>query len=339
MNPIISGIQRILKVKDVFKTGSSLGRIDTHHHIVPKFYDDLCKKITSSSFDYPNPEWSLDKALKAMDLMNINTAILSLSAPGVDFFSQKEGRDCARQVNEYSAEIVNKNPERFGFFATVPCLTDVEGALAEIKYAYDHLKPDGVILMTTYKDRYLGEEDFKPIWEELNRRKAVVFIHPTYLTTIAPTSKFMPQPEVDFPYQTTKTATHLVVTNRVKENPDVKIILSHAGGFLPYSADRFAVISFALGCGKTMRGIHKDFKKFYYDTALSSGTPALKALLEYADPDRILFGSDFPHAKLAGSEYFTQQLDRFPFESGQLKKIHHQNALSLFPRLTKVYNN
>lgn len=337
MSSIISGIKNTLKGNNILKAGSSLGRIDTHHHIVPKFYKDMCDKAKVSSIDHVNPDWSVDTSLKAMDTMKIQTAILSLSAPGFELFSKSEGRDCARRANEMCAEIMDKHPDRFGFFAAIPCLTDIDSAIAELAHALDNLKADGVVLLSSYKDRYLGEEDFKPFWQELNKRKALVFIHPTYMSNIQ-RIKFMIQPRVDFPYQTTKTATHLVVTNRIKENPDVKIILSHAGGFLPYAADRIAIIQLD-GEQKSPDDIHTQFKSFYYDTALSSSTSTMKALLDYADPNKITFGSDFPHATLEGSVHFTEQLDKYPFEDGQLDKINHQNALALFPRLTKVYKS
>ena len=315
-----------------------MGRIDTHNHIVPKFYDEMCKKVGSSNVDWPSPEWSVDIALNAMDSLNIKVAILSLSAPGCNLFGKEEARACARQVNDYCVEVMKSHPDRFGFFATIPSLTDVEGTLEELKYAFDVLNADGVTLLTSYNGHFLGNEDFKPIWQELDKRKATVFIHPTYSEDIKPINKFMPQPQVEFPYQTTRTATDLVLSNRIQENPNVKIILSHAGGFLPYAADRFVILAKGLvGCPKSINEMHNDFKKFYYDTALSSSDPAMTALLKYAHPDRILFGSDFPHAELPGSTYFTQQLDQYQFEEGQLEKINSQNALNLFPRFGKLF--
>ena len=152
-------------------------RIDTHQHIVPPGYARwmLEKGIRPGGIGLPS--WSERSALKFMDRHDVQTGILSLSTPGVYFGDAAEARRRAREISEYSAEVVAARPERFGFFATLT-LPDVQGALAEAQYALDILLADGVVLLANNAGRYLGDPGFEPLLEFLHHRRAVVFVHP-----------------------------------------------------------------------------------------------------------------------------------------------------------------
>lgn len=305
-------------------------RIDVHQHSVPPVWQ---KSMSSTgSWEIAVTSWTPDKAIEFMDSLQIKTGILSVTNPSVGGWKGQEKLDMARKINEYSADVMQKRPDRFGYFATIP-LPDVDGALKEIAYALDVLKADGVVLMSNYEDTYLGAEQFEPVWAELNRREAVVFIHPSkpHINIIPE----LPIPLIDFPFDTTRTAAHLVVKGVMTRYTKMKVILSHAGGTLPYISYRLAELLQAGNPGVfTREGVLETFRNFYYDTALS-GTPAnLPCLLKFARPDRILFGSDFPYAPPVVGTSMTNMLDAYDgYAPGQLAAINRNNALALFPRL------
>jgi len=276
-----------------------------------------------------------------MSLFGIEMAIISITAPGTKIYenNKEKGRIFTRQLNEYSADLVNNNPKQFGFFASLPPLTDVEGALNEIDYVHSTLKADGYTLFTSYgldNSQYLGHLSFQSIWAKLNELKAVVFIHPSQPPTTV-VNRYLPPPVVDYPQETTRTAADIVVSGTRAMFPDVKIILSHAGGTLPFIAHRISLagVMTSLQCPRNRLQILEDFRSFYYDTALSSSTPQLQALLEFADPSKILFGSDIPYAPSPAVMQITQNLDKFLLKNKSdenlWQAINHKNAKRLFP--------
>ncbi|RAV76534.1 amidohydrolase family protein, partial [Aerococcus loyolae] len=233
---------------------------------------------------------------------------------------------------EYTAGVVAARPDRFGFFATLT-LPDVDGALEEAAYAFDVLKADGVILLANSRGAYLGETKFHPLLEELNRRKAVALIHPNEFPGSGALG--FPASMTDFLLDTTRAALSLVSSGAMERFSDLKIILSHAGGFLPYASYRFAPF---LGFLHEGGPISEDaalglMRKFYFDTALSSSPAAMPSLLAFADPTRILFGSDWPFAPVPVARAFAGKLDAYPLDADLRRDIDRRNALALFPRL------
>ena len=270
-----------------------------------------------------------------MERNHIKASILSLSAPGMAFIKDKEEEAAlCRYVNDYGAALRDQNPEKLGFFATLPDLGETKTCIDEIAYALDTLKADGITLLTSYGGRYLGHPDFKPIWHELNRRKAVVFIHPTLESmTGSIASPWLPPPIIDFPHETTRTAVHLVISNTVRENRDCRIILSHAGGTLPFIATRIAHQSADLQyVGKSADEFLEDARSFYFDLALSTYDDPLDLLVRFARPDRILYGSDFPFAREGTVAPQLALLDRKALPDDVRTSIMSGAALKLFPR-------
>ncbi|HBP5919939.1 amidohydrolase family protein [Pseudomonas aeruginosa] len=313
---------------------SNRKRIDVHQHIVPQFWADALPSHGGDPSGWKCPDWSCESALAFMDSLEIEAAVLSLTAPGVKGWNGKAKREISRKVNEYTADVVARYPTRFGNFATLP-LPDVEGALEEIGYAFDTLNVDGVVLLSNYNGVYLGDPSFDPIWTELDRRKAVVFIHPT-MPQLA-TLPGLPGPMLDYPFDTTRTAAHLLQNGVISRYSGVRIILSHAGGFLPYAAYRVAAVSaLARNNPSAQSGLIDQLRTFYFDTALSSPS-ALPSLLEFAKPENILFGSDFPYAPAPVSASFTAQQDDCALLSeDQHRMVNRTNALPLFPRLESL---
>ena len=302
-------------------------RIDTHQHIVPPEYAAWLAKNGVLAGGLPIPQWSAEGALDLMESAGIATGILSVSTPGTHLGDDAEARAMARSVNEFAADVAQAHPGRFGFFATLT-LPDVEGAIAEAAHALDTLGADGIVLLTNVRGVYLGDSSIDPLMEELNRRKAVVFVHPSELPT--PPVPGIPPFVADFLLDTTRAGINMCRQGWMDRYPDVKIILSHGGGFIPYAAERIARMCSPDGI--VANGIER-LRRFYFDTALSSSPYALPSLLAFADPSRITFGSDWPYAPKSRSLHFAQLLDEFNLPTEARGAINRANAQKLFPRL------
>ncbi|MFF4749172.1 amidohydrolase family protein [Streptomyces sp. NPDC002514] len=311
---------------------ASTARIDVHQHIVPPRWRDALDDRGLDSGGWPVPAWSTADAIAMMDRQNIATGVLSVTSPGVHLGDDAEARALARAVNEYGAEQVKDHPSRIGCFASVP-LPDVDGALEEATYALDVLGADGVVLMSNTHGRYLGDPDFEPLWAELDRRSAVVFVHPAQppMPLLAGT----PAPLVDYVFDTTRSAVNMALAGVLSRHRDVKVVLSHGGGFLPYAAYRFSVLtSMAVEPGRDGDELLRDLKRFFFDTALASGPSALPSLLAFAEPGHILYGSDWPFAPEEAGSRFNHYLDTAPgIDPGQAHAIGRGSAEALFPRL------
>ena len=288
-------------------------RIDVHHHFLPARYLEwlASKGIAEGSGRMGGfPEWSAEKALELMDQQEIETAIASISTPGVclsaDPTTFHDSRIAARMVNEEGARLVAAQPERFGFFATLP-MPDVEGSVTEACHALDQLGASGVILMANTHGRYVGDHADEPLLAELNQRKAVVFIHPSELS--GPPVPDVPPYAVDFLLDTSRAAYRLVANGFIHRFPELKVILAHAGGFVPYAAYRMAG-SVSFQTGRSLPEILSDFGRFYFDTALSSSPVSLPSLKAFARHDHILFGTNWPFVPASGVSLFTGMLDQ-----------------------------
>ncbi|RAL13371.1 amidohydrolase family protein [Aspergillus homomorphus CBS 101889] len=315
-------------------------KIDVHHHFYPPAFREALDAAGGDPSGWYIPPWTLDLDREINEIMNVSTTILSVTAPGpVIAKVPSAAAKLARECNRYAAEIRDASPKEYGFFASVPSLFDTELALEEIRYALDVLNADGVTLFTRYGQgpNYLGHEAFAPIWAELSRRKAVVFIHPTHPQDTALINPAMPQPMFDYPHETGRTAMDLITSGRLRQHPGCKVILSHAGGTLPYLIHRAATM---LPCMPPDRniGLSRDeiletAREFYFDTAISANEVTLAALTTFAKEGHILFGSDFPNAPRDAIVRFTRFVEEEALPHGVTVEGLKENALQLFPRL------
>lgn len=260
-----------------------------------------------------------------------------MTTPGVDVISDvQRAADLARNLNIYFADLRKQYPKGYGFFGTLPSLLNTQACLEEIQYMFDELKADGITLFTRYGTgyQYLGHPDFEPIWKELNRRKAVVFVHPGHPVDTNLISG-VPQFALEFTQETTRAALDLIVNDRIRQCPDCKIILSHAGGTLPYIISRPAgtLPEMMTNLGKSTEEILEEARTFYFDTALSGNEYTLKALLAFAKPGHVLFGTDIGAAMNSMVKYYTDNLDGFPMDPETRELIENKAALELFPGL------
>jgi predicted TIM-barrel fold metal-dependent hydrolase len=309
-------------------------RIDTHHHHYPKAYlskiDETLRRTTHAF--YPRLiQWQPSQAIEAMDRDGIAVSVLSIGTPSVWLGDAGASRALARECNEVTATLQADHKGRFGHFATIP-LPDVDGSLREIEFIFDALGADGIALATNYDDKYPGEEAFAPVFDELNRRKAVVYFHPTAASFAFNRVKDIPPPTLEFPFDTTRLIASLMFSGTLSRCPDIRWIFSHGGGALPMLAGR--IVGLARNrpelAARAPNGVLAELKKLYYDV-VGVGTPgAFAALMDIADPTHLLFGTDFPfwspHETIAA-------LAGLSLSPAELGAIERGNALALLPGL------
>lgn len=315
-------------------------RIDVHHHILPPEYVGALAGLgITGGGGIAFPAWSAESTLEMMDRQGIAAAVTSVSSPGVHFGEASFARDLARRCNETSAALVAAYPSRFGAFATLP-LPDVDGALEELEYALDTLHLDGVVLLASQSDgRYLGDPLFEDLFAELDRRRAVVFVHPTIPKTSESVPIGVPGFAAEFCFDTSRAVANLVWTGTVERHRNVQFILSHAGGTVPFLAWRWSLLDYhpVLGPDLATRapaGFLTYLSRFHYDTALSANPFALRSLCELVGPSQILFGSDYPFAPELVTQVSIDGLAAFDrFDEAALRLIERDNALALLPSL------
>lgn len=289
--------------------------------------------------------WLPEESLAMMDRYEIDAALLSVPVP-LQFGDRALARDVARSLNEFGAECVAASPERFGLLAVLP-LPDVEGALAEIAYALDVLGADGVGLLSNHAGVYLGDPRLDPLFAELDRRGAVAHVHPT--SAVSPVPGLEPS-LLEFVFDTTRAAAGLVVSATLKRHPNLKLILSHAGGAVPFLHDRIVDRGPILArvrrastappspaelqhlLGEALAQARSMLTGLYYDTALSATPTVFGDLLELARPGHILLGTDFPMAQEVGMKMTIEGLQVLAGHDS-LPAIEGENAKALFPRL------
>jgi predicted TIM-barrel fold metal-dependent hydrolase len=303
-------------------------RIDVHHHLMyPGYLDEVSGRRAGSTF-----KWSPQMSLDDMDKSAIALSVLSLIQPSAVAQDLEKGRRIARTSNEYGAQLVRDHKGRFASFATLPLL-DTDGALKEIAYALDTLKAEGIGLMTSYQDKYLGDASFAPIWQELNRRKAVIYTHPLSPECCKNIRSDVPPAVIEYATDTTRTIASLVFSGTAARYPDIRWIFSHSGGTMPFLLSRFVRHEIDMKDRAKERipnGVMHELKKFHYDTAQGNHSGALAALMKIVAPSQVLFGTDFPFRD--GAEEI-DGLAAFQFRPADLRAIERDNALRLLPTL------
>ena len=306
-------------------------RIDVHQHYSSPAYFDLLVKhnaITVNNFRNYTPQRNIDE----MDKAGVATAMLSPTAPAVWFGDVEEARKAARELNEYAAaKMVGDFKGRYGLFATLP-MPDVEGTLKEIEYAYDTLKVDGVAFLTSYDNKWLGDKTFDPIFDELNRRNAVVYTHPLEAACCKNPLTGVSAQTLEYPTDTTRIIMNLIVSNTATRCPNIKFIFSHAGGTLVSIAQRF------LGNQVTADGLAKPVepnsrlhhvRRFYYDTAGSANPIQIQSLKLLVPASQIVFGTDFPFGNVGAH---VSGMQACGLSQAELQGVFHDNAVKFLPK-------
>lgn len=304
-------------------------RIDVHHHFFPPAWMQHAEQLKPQ----PSPtvrEWTPARVLEHMDKTGVATAIASLSPWGIAFAQPAELARLARICNDYGAQMRQDHPGRFGLFAAMP-LPDVDASLKEIAYALDTLKADGVGLMTSYGDKWPGDLLFRPVFEELDRRKAVVYFHPTTASCCSHTVPGLSPAAVEWPVDTARAIVSLLFSGSLLRYPNIRYIFSHAGGALPALSGRIA--NFAERDKHRARyapnGVQAELNKLYYDTANATAAPSMAALMAMAPVSQIVFGSDYPYFSL---EENVAGLAKIHLSPAEQHAIDRGNMVRLLPR-------
>jgi 6-methylsalicylate decarboxylase len=315
---------------------SGAGLIDVHFHLIPQFFREAVYAAGTGPAIGRYPDWSPELALALLDKHGIALAMLSLGQPGVGFLPPDKAAAMARRCNDYSAELIAQHPRRFGCFGLLP-MHDIDAAIAEARYCLDTLRFEGISLFASYGEKFLGDAAFDPMLAYLDGQKAVVHIHPS----LHPSSRSLDLPwpgfMIEYPFDTTRAAVNLVFSGAVERFPNIRFILSHAGGTLPFLAWRLSVapmIDKRL-TQRTREQIFAGFRTFWYDNALASGRAPFGALSQIAAPERIVFGSDWPFCNDAVVTEEVADFSAPDFLPPQtVAMIARDNALKLFPNRT-----
>ena len=336
----------IIGGRSVAQAAAGPRRIDVHHHFIPEAYQAFQKAHNRGGGNIP---WTLAKDLEDMDKNGTAAAIMSITTPGFGFGEMNEIRKVSRECNEAAAKLRSDHPGRFGSFATIP-LRDTDGALRETEYALDTLKADGVGVYSDYGDIWLGNAAFTPVYEELNRRKAIVYAHPTgpaCCSNMSIVQDGVPNEGamIEFGTDTTRTIASLIFSGTTMRFPNITWIFSHGGGVMPYIIERFfqggssaEVVPGVVTKGQdgppvknlpTGGDVLRELRKLYYDTAQASNPVAMGALRKVVPVSQILFGTDYWYrtAEETGKALTAGKV----FNAAELRAVNRGNAERILP--------
>jgi 6-methylsalicylate decarboxylase len=308
-------------------------RVDVHHHYFPPEMIKAQVDARAEGLIQPVKDWTAARSIEVMDQGGIATAIVSTSS-GAELrkaLNQDGMRRLARTCNEFAARMAADHKGRYGFFTFLP-MPDVDGSLAEIAYAMDQLKADGVGFMTSYDDVWPGDEKFVPVLQELNRRKARVFVHPLAPNCCVNLVPKVGNATVEYPYDSGRAILSLLYNGRFAQFRDIAWIFCHAGGPIPMLAGRIANSSRNVKDLAQIApdGVLEEFKRLHYETANSAYAPTMAALRQFVPASQILFGTDFPYISVMDN---VERLQKLGIPKADLAAIEHQNAAKLFARV------
>jgi 6-methylsalicylate decarboxylase len=331
----------------------SSGWIDWHHHFGPpqwRSFLDSRRGGGQGGVFAPWRNWSPAQAVEELDHANAATAMVSITTPGIwlgeNVATVEATRTLARECNDYGAKMRADYPGRFGLFAVLP-LPDVEGSLREIEYAFDTLKTDGIGVLTSYGDKWLGDPAFAPVWEELNRRKAVVFTHPDipYCCRGTATQRSLVPGVggnlIEYGTDTTRTMMSLLASKADQRYPDVHFTFSHGGGVMPFLIGRIlGRENLRALTDPSWHYVHtrdvqitlQQLRQFHYDTANVNNPVSLEALKQVVGASQIMVGTDFPYEGEVADQ-MNNLRGSGVFNAKELQAIGRENAEGLIPRL------
>jgi 6-methylsalicylate decarboxylase len=304
-------------------------RIDVHHHLAPPTYKEAL--IAKDRLAPPLRAWSLAKSIEDLEKGGVATAILSITTPGVEWLEEREAmRRVSRECNDYAAGLVRDHKGKFGMFALLP-LPHVDLALREIEYTLDTLKADGIGLFTSYGNKWLGDPFLAPVWEELNRRKAVVYTHPSCPDCCENIQPMFRPSMIEYGTDTTRTIASFLFSGAAARYPDIKLIFSHAGGTMPFLIERFHEQMKAPGMTEAVpAGLTPALQKFFYDTAQASNAATMAALKQVIPAAQVVFGTDYPYR--TAEEHARGLAGCGAWSAAEIQAIERANPLKLVPR-------
>lgn len=312
---------------------SSFGAIDVHAHYVPESYRTA---LLANGHTHPDgfaqiPAWSAAEHVAAMDRLGIASSLLSISSPGVHLADEAATRDLAREVNEEGHRAVVEHPGRFGLFGSLP-LPDVDAAISEIAHCCDRLDVTGFTMLTNIGGTYLGDPAFEPVFRELDRRGARLFVHPTSPACWEQTSFDRPRPMVEFFFDTTRAIVDLVLNGTVARHRGIEFLVPHAGATLPMVADRVNVFANLLAVDPAV-DVLRDLGRLHFDLAGFPLPRQLDALLTLTSLEHLHYGSDYPFTPEFVAASARERLAEVAQPTGSLWDALRVNTERLFPAL------
>jgi predicted TIM-barrel fold metal-dependent hydrolase len=302
--------------------------IDVHHHLYPPtFVTELGRADQTLA---AAKEWSPSKSLEDMDQAGVATAIASITTPGVSFGDDALARRLSRECNDYAARLASDHPGRFGSFAILPW-PNADASLREIEYSLDTLKADGIGMLTNYGDKWFGDPYFAPIFEELNRRKAVVYTHPTSANCCRNALAGIPDTAIEYGTDTSRAIVRTVFSGTAQRYPDIRFIFSHAGGTMPFLIERLVNLAKTPQYAAQLpKGYVAEASKFFYDTAQASNPAAMSALRKVVPISQIVFGTDYPFR--TSIDHVKGLKECGVFSAQEVHAIERENTVRLLPR-------
>lgn len=299
--------------------------IDVHHHLYPPAFVAALSQADQTTA--AAKEWTPARSLDDMDKAGVSTALLSITTPGVSFGGDALAQRLARECNDYAAKLASDHPGRFGSFAILPW-PNADASLKEIEYSLDTLKADGIGMLTNYGDKWFGDPYFAPIFEELNRRKAVIYTHPTSANCCRNALAGIPDTAIEYGTDTSRAIVRTVFSGTSIKYPDIRFIFSHAGGTMPFLVERLVNLAKTPQYASQLpKGYVAEAAKFYYDTAQASNPAAMGALRRVVPVSQIVFGTDYPFRTSA--DHVKNLKECGIFSASELRAIHRDNTLKL----------
>ncbi len=301
-------------------------RIDVHYHVAPPEWIEALnrRKVLHPVWN----DWSVAKAVEDMERDGVERSMVSVTTPGVWFGDAAEARALARAFNDYAARLRADHPTRFGIFAAVP-MPDIDATLAEIAYALDELKVDGIGFLTSYQDKWLGDPAFAPVMRELNRRRALAYVHPTVADCCRNLTPAVHPMLIEYGADTTRAIAQMVFGGEAGRNPDMRMIFTHGGGAMPFVYQRFQSQA---RHPHAPPGAIEQLNRFYYDTAAAATAPPMLALRQVVPISQIVFGTDYPYGT-AGT-VARQLRESGVFSAAEIAAIEHDNPQAALAGVT-----
>jgi 6-methylsalicylate decarboxylase len=310
-------------------------RIDVHHHILPpRWLEEERERMSGRALDFARvAKWTPSMSLEAMDRAGIATTVTSISTVIVRPDDPKRAHALARDCNEYAARLCQDHPGRFGSFALLP-LPHIDECLKEIEYAIDVLKCDGFKMQTSYETQWPGDPAFAPVFDELNRRKATIFFHPTVPGCCTNLLPDLNAPLIEYPFDTTRAIMSLVFGGTVTRCADLDLIFAHGGGTIPMLAHRVANLVNVRKdlAARLPDGAVAEFRKLYFDIVSATNPPAMAALLKLTTVSKLLFGTDIPYMQ---ADFTVSSLSELGLSAADMRAIECDNALRIMPSLKR----
>jgi predicted TIM-barrel fold metal-dependent hydrolase len=319
-------------------------KVDVHAHCYPQPYMAEIERFGvggEGGVGVKVPVWKgAEPRIAEMDDLDIDVQVLNLSAPNVYFPDEMLSKSLAEMTNDFLAGIVKEHPDRFMAVASIP-LGNLDHALAELGRAMDELNMDGIMVGTNINQRPLSDDFFLPFFEEVNRRKIPVVLHPIRSAI----EDLMPKEDlalgiptsVGFLFETTRTIAQMTFKGTFERLPDLVFVLPHGGGAIPFLSPRWDIFYRSRPEGHLLRRLPHPpsyyLKRHYYDTALSYAHSSLACTLELAGVDHVVFGTDHPYTNDFRGRETIQGIVNYGFSKEEEEKIFFGNAATLFPRL------